>query len=95
MAAKTGRNKLARLFSLCNDAIQITKIGYRTEGEIDKIITALQKFKDAPKPNPESDPRFKYPGKFGNRCGRCGDYIDDGGFCNCGIDHHDQAVHQA
>ncbi|MCX6744159.1 MAG: hypothetical protein NTX82_01395 [Candidatus Parcubacteria bacterium] len=29
-----------------------------------------------------------YPGRNGNYCNSCGGAIDEGGHCNCGIDHN-------
>ena len=91
MVANT--NRLARLTRLCGTAISLVTSGNRTDEQIDKLLNALQWFKQQPSAKPREQQRpdkWVYPGRNGNRCSRCGGYIDEGGICNCRIDHDNQ-----
>ncbi len=83
ITADTGQ--LGRLIELCGNAIKLMRSKSRSPKQVEKVISALQEFKDAKKYNA---PNEKYPGCFGNRCKGCGGYIDDGGVCPCGWDHN-------
>jgi len=87
MAANTGQ--LERLIGLSGDAIFLTRQGNRSAEQVEEVISALQKFKDEPKPKKAAVQINEYPGRFGNRCNGCGGYIDEGGTCNCRSDHWD------
>ncbi|MBN1326184.1 hypothetical protein JW977_04390 [Candidatus Falkowbacteria bacterium] len=87
MTANPGQ-QMERLISLSAEAIALARRGNRTPEEIEKLIKNLQNFKDAPSAKPE----WVYPGRSGNKCNRCGGCIDEGGICNCGIDHDRQVL---
>jgi len=74
---------------MSSELMRVINSGKRTDQEIDNVIQALQEFKDAPstKPEVQEDLGPDYPGRFGNRCRRCGSWIDEGGHCNCGTYH--------
>jgi len=57
------------------------------------LINALQAFKDG-KSDKTKLKIVEQPGCFnGNRCTRCGGFIDEGGICPCGYDHDSQTDH--
>ncbi|HDQ22677.1 MAG TPA: hypothetical protein ENN28_01745 [Candidatus Uhrbacteria bacterium] len=85
MVANTDQG--ARVISLCGSAIELIQKENRNLEQINKLIQALQEFKDGQSAKPKPLPQAM-PGTFnGNRCAKCGGYIDEGGICPCGWDH--------
>ena len=81
-------DQMESLTHLCSATMK--KIRQTNDQEaIDKVIKALQAFKDAQSVKLEHTTRKppQYPGCFGNRCAGCGGFIDEGGICPCGWDH--------
>ncbi len=77
-----------RLIELCGQAISLARAGNRTAKQVEKLLQALQEFKNAPSAKQASQ-ETEYPGCFNvNRCVACGGCIDSGGICPCGWDHN-------
>ncbi len=90
MVANT--DQTAKVISLSASAIELMQRGNRTPEQIDKLIAALQEFKDGQSVRIKTARR---PQIFaGNRCTRCGGFIDEVGICPCGYDHETQTDHQ-
>ena len=88
MAANTDQRE--RLIDLCSQAIRLERDGSRTPEQVEKLLQALQDFKDAPSAKSKRHSASQYPGCFGNKCSACGGCIDEGGICPCGWDHDRQ-----
>jgi len=90
--------QLEILTHLCSKTMQLigyfdgkNKIMPNDQENVNKVIKALQDFKDGSSARSKQEKKFlpkPPPGVFnGNRCTRCGGFIDEGGICPCGYDH--------
>ncbi|MFA5188050.1 MAG: hypothetical protein WC460_01665 [Patescibacteria group bacterium] len=82
-------NHAEKLGTLCACAISLLQRGTRCKHQTQPVFNALAEF-IGEKPFLIEFNRASYPGRFGNRCARCGSFIDDGGTCNCGTDHDNE-----
>lgn len=85
-------DQMETLTHLCSATMKkIRQSNGNDQEAINKVIKALQAFKDAQSVKLEHTTREpRYPGYFGNRCSGCGGCIDEGGICPCGWDHDRQ-----
>jgi|GEM_PF-2384852 len=82
------------LIHLCAATMKKIRQSYN-QSAIAQVLAALQAFKNGQSAKKEMQQPVTSmptsPGTFnGNRCAKCGGYIDEGGICPCGLDHIQQ-----